>query len=125
MTGRVFGSAAGDCPQNGYCVLAVGNTQGGDDTFSTAIMGGFLATADGAVRQKINDDLQWMYDNDVCAYDKPFSDGSTAKVLWRCSVSPGYSDWKANRPTGVDYATMLFGYATNFLPEGFYEQYNS
>ena len=34
------------------------------------------------------------------------------------------TDWVANRPTGVDFATLIFGYASNFLPEDFWDNYS-
>jgi len=124
VTGKVYGSAAGDCPQSAYCVSQVGNTERNDDTWSAAIMAGFLGPITGTLRDQVNQDIDWLYENDACTYEKTYKDGSTSKVLWRCSVHPNYSNWKANRPTSVDFGTMIFGYATNFLQPEFWDMYS-
>ena len=123
VTGRVYGSSAGDCPNNGYCVLDVGGTKSGKDTWSAAIMGGFIGAVSGSLRDEVNDDIDWLYENEVCTYTKTTNSGVSSTVLWRCSVDVDNSDWVADRPTGVDFATMIFGYATNFLPENFFDTY--
>ena len=81
-------------------------------------MAGFLGLE--SKRAKINADLQWMYDNGI-VYNKPMSDGSTAKVLWRYSLKT--PTWRSGIATSVDYSTMVLGYAYNYLPQGFYSTY--
>merc|ERR1712087_425964 len=125
VTGKVYGSAAGDCPQSAYCVSSVRNTQSNDDTWSAAIMSGFLGPIPpGSLRDEIAQEVEWLYEQNVCAYEKSYQDGTTSKVLWRCSVNPSYSNWHANRPTGVDFSTMVFGYASLFLRPDFWDLYS-
>ena len=93
VTGKVWGLGGGDSPNGGYNTQSI--TDNVDDntdlTFSTQIMAGFLGTSaqDDA---EINADLQYLYDNDVCAYTHA---GSGAKVLCRCSklidLEPSYA----------------------------------
>ena len=87
-------------------------------------MGGFIGAVSGSLRDEVNNDIAWLYDNEVCTYTKTTSGGVSSKVLWRCSVDPDNSDWVADRPTGVDFATLIFGYASNFLPEDFWDNYS-
>ena len=105
-------------------MLEVDNTEDGDDTWSAAIMGGFIGAVSGELRDQVNADIAWLYENEVCTYTKELDDGSSPTVLWRCSVDPEYSDWQADRPTGGDFATLIFGYASNFLPENFWDLYS-
>merc|ERR1712130_547953 len=85
---------------------------------SAAIMAGFLDSA--PIKNEINRDLQWMYNNDI-AYTKHFRDGSTAKVLWQYSLLK--PEWRSDWISAVDFGSMMFGYALNYLPEGFYQTY--
>ena len=39
-----------------------------------------------SAKAQVEEDLNWLYNNNV-AYTKNFWDGSTAKVLWRYSVT--------------------------------------
>jgi hypothetical protein len=32
-------------------------------------------------------------------------------------------EWRASTADSIDYSTMVLGYATNFLPTGFYAKY--
>jgi len=124
VTGRVFGGGAGDCPRAAYCVLKIKATASGDHTWSAAIMAGFLGLdLTGDVHNELLEDIEWLYENDVCTYKKTFQDGTVSKVLWRCSVHPNHSDWKADRPTSVDFATMVFGYSSIFLPTDFWDKW--
>ena len=106
--------------------MGVGATAGDGkhDTWSAAIMGGFIGAVSGSLRDQVNSDIDWLYENEVCTYTKVFADNSNATVLWRCSVDPATSDWRADRPTGVDFATLIWGYASNFLPENFWDTYS-
>ena len=62
---RVWGAGAGPCP-TGYCVEKI-NNQGTDLIISAAIMAGFLPNADTAqLREEINQQLEWMYEQQVC-----------------------------------------------------------
>ena len=81
-------------------------------------MAGFLGST--PIKNKINADLQWMYNNDI-TYTKHFRDGSTAKVLWQYSLL--VPDWRSDYISSVDYVSMMFGYALNYLPDGFYATY--
>ena len=112
---RTWGAGAGPCP-TGYCVEKINNNQG-DLIISAAIMAGFLPSADTEeLREEINSQLEWMYENDVCAYPV-----SPYKILWRCSVKK--SDWRSPSVDSIDFSTMILGYATNFLPDNFYNDY--
>ena len=73
------------------------------------------------LKESINAQLEWLYTNDVCAYETELSDGRKPKILWRCSVR--LPDWRAPSMDSIDYSTMILGYATNFLPENFYYTY--
>ena len=83
-------------------------------------MAGFLGPA--PIKNKINRDLQWLYNNDI-TYTKYFRDGSTAKVLWQQSLL--VPTWRSDFVSSVDYGSMMFGYALNYLPEGFFRTYTS
>ena len=47
--------------------------------------------------------------------------GTTHKILWRCSVR--LPDWRCPTVDSIDFSTLLLGYATNYLPAGWYTQY--
>ena len=116
---KIFGCGAGDSPNSGYSVQKILNV-GPDYTFSTQIMAGFLGV-DSDANQEILDNLNWLFDNGICRYTKNYDDGSFANVLWRCSVSD--SEWRANRPTSIDFSSMVLGYATVYLDEYFFETF--
>ena len=65
-----WGAGAGPCP-NGYCVERI--EESSDLIISAAIMAGFLPFADTELlRQEINNQLETMYTNDICAYQVRF-----------------------------------------------------
>ena len=70
------------------------------------------------MKSTINDQLEWLYSNGVCAYETELPDGRKPKILWRCSVR--LPDWRSPSVDSIDFSTMILGYATNFLPENFY-----
>ena len=45
----------------------------------------------------------------------------TVSVLWRCSINK--PKWKAPDADSIDFATYVLGYASPFLPTGFYTKY--
>ena len=111
---RTWGAGAGPCP-TGYCVERIDGSQ--ELIISAAIMAGFLPNADTAeLKQEINSQLEWMYENDVCAYKV-----NDQKILWRCSVRQ--SEWRCPSVDSIDFSTMILGYSTNFLPDNFYNEY--
>ena len=111
---KTWGAGAGPCP-TGYCVERIDRSQ--DLIISAAIMAGFLPNTDSEeLKQEINSQLEWMYENDVCAYPV-----NQQKILWRCSVKQ--SDWRSPSVDSIDFSTMILGYSTNFLPDDFYTNY--
>ena len=92
-----------------------------DLVISAAIMAGFLPAANESMRIQINDQLAWLYNNNVCAYETPLPDGSRPKILWRCSVR--LPEWRAPSVDSIDFSTMILGLATNLLPQDFYLSY--
>ena len=83
---------------------------------------GFLPSADSEeLREEINSQLEWMYENDVCAYPVHLETGAEHKILWRCSVNQ--QDWRCPSVDSIDFSTMILGFATNFLPADFYLTY--
>lgn len=114
VKGYVFGSGAGPDP-TGYTADQIDNDRA--LTFSLPIMAGFLPAADAGLRTQIVSQIRHLYDNDICAYKV---DG-VGKVLWRCSVK--YPEWAADHVDSIDFSTMIFGYASLFLPSDFYSQY--
>ena len=124
VTNRVFGAGAGDCPEKEYCVLQIRNTAKGKHVWSAPIMAGFLsAELSEAEHKKLLDDIDWLYDNDICTYEKKYDDDSVSKVLWRCSVHPDHSNWKADIVTSINFGPMVFGYFSTSLPEDFWDNY--
>ena len=113
---KTWGAGAGPCPPpNWYCVDRIDLSA--DLVISAAIMAGFLPNTDSEeLKQEINSQLEWMYENNVCAYQVV-----QHKILWRCSVTK--SDWKSGSVDSIDFSTMILGYATNFLPDDFYNKY--
>ena len=111
---------------SGYSVQQVKRVEP-DYTFSVPIMAGFLGSRaselDNELDNEINQNINYLYENDICNYGKTYQDGSRTRVLWRCSISS--PEWRANRPTSVDFSSMVFGYALNFLEGGdeFFERY--
>lgn len=122
VQGRVFGAGAGQCP-SGYCVDRIAETPD-KLVFSTAIMAGFLSAAPspsdpvhlGIVRQ-----LTWLYEHDVCVYNKQLGAHGVVKVMWRCSLAE--PEWRAPAADSIDYSTFVLGYALRFLPPGWYSTY--
>ena len=96
-----------------------------DLVISAAIMAGFLPAAaeDASLRAQINEQLSWLYENDVCAYEVALPGGARPKILWRCSVR--LPDWRAPSVDSIDFSTMILGLATNFLPPDFYLSYSA
>ena len=121
VEGRVFGCGAGPGP-TGYQVEAIDNSD--LLVMSGAIMAGFLPTAgqiSTSLRDEINADIRYLYDNDICTYGLVLSDGSKPKVIWRCSVVQEW--WRAESFDTIDFSTSVLGYASNFLPADFYATY--
>ena len=73
------------------------------------------------MKESINTQLEWLYTNNVCAYETELEDGTKRKILWRCSVR--LPDWRCPSMDSIDYSTMILGLATNFLPEQFYHNF--
>ena len=115
---RVWGAGAGPAP-SGYSVERIDRSP--DLVISAAIMAGFLPAADEQLKDTINDQLAWLYDNNICAYSVQLPDGSSSKILWRCSVR--LPDWRAGSVDSIDFSTMVLGFATNYLPSDFYSMY--
>jgi len=116
---RVWGAGAGPCP-TGYCVERIDRSP--ELIISAAIMAGFLPSADTEeLREEINSQLEWMYENEVCAYSVHLETGAQHKILWRCSVNQ--QDWRSPSVDSIDFSTMILGFATNFLPADFYNKY--
>ena len=69
----------------------------------------------------INENLQYLWDNEGCVYTKTFADGTTAKLLWQCSLTNPTA--KFENVIAYHYALFILGYATNFLPKNFYATY--
>lgn len=118
VKGKVWGSGAGPYP-GGY------NADKIDDdstlTFSAAIMAGFLGAADHDLQVNITAQLQYLYDNELCAYKSDLPSGRNAKILWRCSVKQ--PTWRATTADSIDLSSLILGYATLYLPENFYAKY--
>lgn len=116
--GKIWGCGAGDSP-SGYHVERI---DGSDQlVFSAAIMAGFLGAANDTLREQINTQLSWLYENNICAYQKKLPDGTRPKILWRCSAKQ--PNWRANGVDSIDFSTMVLGYATNFVSKSFYATY--
>ena len=81
VAGRVWGAGAGPGPSGGYYVDRI---QGSNDlVVSAAIMAGFLHVADDQMRETINSELRWLYDNEVptARRTEPFSNPFKALLL--------------------------------------------
>lgn len=105
---------------SGYSVERIDGSS--DLIISAAIMAGFLPAADTEeLRQEINAQLETMYTNDICAYPVTLQSGEKPKILWRCSAR--VPDWRCPSVDSIDFSTMILGFATNFLPADFYNQY--
>ena len=48
-------------------------------------------------------------------------DGGRVKILWRCSVKQ--ASWRSTQVQSVDYATTIYGLATNIFASSWFEQY--
>ena len=123
VLGHLWGSGAGPDYSHQYIVDKI-DESGSNKFASAAIMAGFLCVKDASRRSRINSQLRWLWDNEVCTYNKTIGTGSSqtmAKILWRCSADvSSYDRWWV---TSIDYSTFWLGYALNFLPSGFYSQY--
>jgi len=127
VNGNAWGCGAGLSP-SGYSVERIDDSK--DLVFSAPIMAGFLGAAKATnttLQKQINQQLDWLIENNVCAYKTalPAASNTAAtvdiSVLWRCSVTQ--PDWRAASADLIDYATMLLGYAENWLPSGFYTEF--
>ena len=72
------------------------------------------------MKSTINNQLEWLYTNRVCAYETELPDGKKPK-MWHCSVR--LLDWSWTSVDSIDFSTMILGYATIFLPENFFNTY--
>ena len=89
-------------------------------------MAGFLPNADTPeLKEEITSQLEWLYENDVCAYPVQLGNwedpGVIYKILWRCSVRQ--ESWRCPSVDSIDFSTMILGFSTNFLPDDFYSKY--
>jgi hypothetical protein len=114
--GRIWGCGAGPSPGT-YGVDAIGHAV----ISSPHIMAGFLDGANATLTTTIKSQLAWMRSSGACMYTKTFADESTARVPWRCSITE--ADWRADSADVIDFSTMVLGYASIFLPEGFYGEH--
>jgi hypothetical protein len=119
LHGKVWGSGAGLAP-GGYEANSISKNT--DLTFSAPIMAGYL-NADPASTATILGQLRHMYSNDICRYEKPLPSGGAPKFLWRCSITS--PDWRAGRVESVDFSTMVFGFAQQYLPSDFYQTFGA
>ena len=117
IAGKVFGAGAGP-GLSGYSVDRI--DQSPDLIFSAAIMAGFLPAANETEFEEINEQLEWLYENDVCAYPLSF-EGKQIKIVWRCSILQG--NWQNPVVDSIDYSTFTLGYSLNFLPADFFLTY--
>ena len=111
--GHIWGCGAGPSPGK-YGVDGIGRAE----IASPHIMAGFLDGANATLTATIKGQLAWMRSTGACMYAKSFADKSTARVPWRCSVAD--PDWRADSADVIDFSTMVLGYASIFLPDGFY-----
>ena len=114
--GKVWGCGAGPSPGT-YGVDAIGHAV----IASPHIMAGFLDGANATLTATIKAQLGWMRRTGACMYTKAIVDGSKARVPWRCSIVD--ADWRADSVDIIDFSTMVLGYASTFLPGGFYGTY--
>ena len=85
-------------------------------------MAGFLPFADtDQLRKEINDQLETMYNDNICAYQVTLPSGEQPKIMWRCSAR--LSEWRCPSVDSIDFSTMILGYSTNFLPLDFFKTY--
>lgn len=119
IKGKVFGSGAGPGHDKGYTVNRINGTE--EHIFSAAIMAGFLGAANVSLKAHINEKLSWLYENEVCTYQKVLPSGLHVKIPWRCSIKN--PTWRADHTDVIDFSTMVLGYAVNFLPDNFYSTY--
>jgi len=118
LHGKVWGLGAGLAPGPKYEANSISTNV--NLTFSAPIMAGFL-NADPASTATILGQLRHMYSNNICRYEKRLVDGSAPKFLWRCSIT--WPDERAGRVESVDFSTMVFGFAQQYLPSGFYQTF--
>ena len=119
VAGKVFGTGAGP-GISGYSVDRI--DQSPDLIFSAAIMAGFLPAANETEFEEIKEQLEWMYENDACAYPLNF-EGNPMKILWCCSVNE--SEWRCPSVDSIDYSSFTLGYALNFLSKDFFIKYTA
>eukprot|EP00040_Diaphanoeca_grandis_P043704 m.10021 g.10021 ORF g.10021 m.10021 type:complete len:430 (-) comp8069_c0_seq1:68-1357(-) len=119
VKGKVFGCGAGPGP-SGYHVERINKSE--NLVVSAAIMAGFLPIATTEQKQTINAQLEWLYQNKVCAYELAVVDpAETINMLWRCSIKQ--PSWRARSMDSIDISTLVLGLATNHLPPSFYSTY--
>jgi hypothetical protein len=112
----VWGTGAGD---SGYSVDRINNSP--DWVFSPHIMAGFMLKS--ASRNDIFNQLSWLYQNELCSYEKNSQsmEGGKVKILWRCSVKQ--PSWRSTQVQSVDYGTTIYGLATVLFGSGWFENY--
>lgn len=113
---RLYGLGSGSSP-TGYGSQSVGVF--GDIVMSTPVMAGYMFDKD--FRTEINYNLEFLYENDVCTYEKTDRDGKQNKLLWRCSIMK--PAWRSTSVETTDYAPFLLGFSQNWLPDGFYQNF--
>ena len=61
----------------------------------------------------------------VCSYPVNLgtweNPGPEHRILWRCSIVQ--EAWRCPSVDSIDFSTMILGFATNFLPDNFYNTY--
>ena len=83
----------------------------------------FIVTDNEDQKFKINEKLRYLWDHQGCLYTKTYEDGTTAKVLWRCSLKRPTE--KTSGVEAVDWWTMVMGYSMNYLPKNFFHTYGA
>lgn len=121
--GRLWGCGAGagkiiNATLSGlYGVDQIGNAM----IASPHIMAGFLDGSNSSLAATIKGQLAWMRRTGACMYSKTLGDNRSAYVPWRCSIVDPH--WRALFVDSIDFSTMVLGYASIFLPKGFYAQH--
>jgi len=150
LDGRLFGSGPGQTTKTEYTVTAVGDDANNDYVVSIATQAGFrpmLSSDEKPNRQEeIDENLEAIFEDKSCVVDlgkstdilpawkngiqpapwRQFVKSEfTMKILNRCRIGDGSEMPTADRLNKVvmDYAVFVLGYASKFLPEGFYEKY--
>ena len=120
INGKVFGCGAGSSA-GGYEATSMKNNP--YRTYGPHVMMSFLRVVNSTEKKSINDKIEYLWTTGAGKSFKEYGHSAEKKVhfLWKQSLNE--PSFQVHRVEGVDYGQGVLGYAGNFLPESWFEEF--